>query len=77
METTFDLPASLVRRVRKLARERGTTASVIVQESLLHTLADSEAFSELADASATDWSPQHPEVHGVPVIGLASRSRHR
>ena len=39
MKTTFDLPEALVRDLKKLARERGTTARAIVQQALARTIA--------------------------------------
>lgn len=55
MKTTFDLPEDLVQGIKKLARERDTTARAIVQQSLVRTLAEQEQVPhfELEDASTT------------------------
>jgi metal-responsive CopG/Arc/MetJ family transcriptional regulator len=34
MKTTFDLPESLIRDVKRIAKQRGTTARDIVQQAL-------------------------------------------
>lgn len=76
MKTTFDLPETLVQQIKKLARERGTTARSIVQQALQRTLDEqheSSAFT-LSDASTTGWQSMAPELHGVPLHELVLRS---
>lgn len=76
MKTTFDLPEDLVRGVKKLARERGTTARAIVQQSLTRTLAEQEQSASfvLADASTAGWQSMDPEFHGLSLHELVLKS---
>jgi len=53
MKTTFDLPESLVHDVKRIAKERGTTAREIVRQALTR-IVDEESRAqpfELADMS--------------------------
>jgi hypothetical protein len=76
MKTTFDLPEDLVREVKKLARERGTTARAIVQQSLTRTLAEQEELPHfvLTDASTTGWQTMDPEFRGLSLHELVLKS---
>ncbi len=76
MKTTFDLPEALVRAVKKLARERGTTARAIVQQSLTRTLAEQDQTSPfvLKDASTTGWQSMDPEFRGLSLHELVLKS---
>ena len=76
MKTTFDLPEALVRAVKKLARERGTTARAIVQQALTRTLEEHERSKQfvLEDASTAGWQSIAPEFQGLPVRDLVLKS---
>lgn len=76
MKTTFDLPEDLVHAIKKLARERGTTARAIVQQSLVRTLAEREQTPhfELQDASTTGWQSMDPEFRGFSLHELVLKS---
>lgn len=76
MKTTFDLPESLVREVKKLARERGTTARAVVQQALMHAVSEQEARDGfvLDKASATGWQSMRPEFRGRPLHELVLMS---
>lgn len=76
MKTTFDLPESLVRDVKKLARERGTTARAIVQQALVRAVAEQgerHGFV-LEDASTGGWQSMRPEFRGRPLHELVLQS---
>lgn len=72
MKTTFDLPEDLVQAIKELARERGTTARAIVQQSLVRTLAEREQAPhfELKDASTAGWQSMDPEFRGLSLHEL-------
>ncbi len=76
MKTTFDLPESLVRAVKKIARERGTTARAIVQQALTRVVEEQYAVTpfELVDASAAGWQSMNPDVRDTSLHDLALRS---
>ena len=76
MKTTFDLPEALVRDVKKLARERGTTARAIVQQALARTIAEQEQLPRfvLEDASVDGWQAMQPEFRGLPLHELVLAS---
>lgn len=76
MKTTFDLPEDLVQAIKKLARERGTTARSIVQQSLVRTLTELDQVSpfELKDASTAGWQSMDPEFHGLSLHELVLAS---
>lgn len=76
MKTTFDLPESLVRDVKKLARERGTTARAIVQQALTRTIAEQDQRQDfvLEDASTSGWQSMQPEFHGLSLHDLVLKS---
>lgn len=76
MKTTFDLPESLVRDVKKLARERGTTARAIVQQALARAVAeeDEQQGFVLENASAVGWQSMRPEFRGLPLHELVLKS---
>lgn len=76
VKTTFDLPEALVRDVKQLARERGTTAKAIVQQALLHALAEHKQVARfvLHDASSTGWESMAPEFRGLPLHELVLQS---
>ena len=76
VKTTFDLPEALVRDVKKLARERGTTARAIVQQSLARTLAEQEQLSRfiLEDASTAGWQSMRSEARGLSLHELVLKS---
>lgn len=76
MKTTFDLPEALVRDVKKLARERGTTARAIVQQALARTIAEQEQIPRfvLEDASVDGWQAMRPEFRGLPLHELVLTS---
>ena len=76
MKTTFDLPESLVRDVKKLARERGTTARAIVQQALARAVAEQEERQTfmLEDASTAGWQSMQPEFRGRPRHELVLKS---
>lgn len=54
MKTTFDLPESLIRDVKRIAKNRGTTAKDVVRLALMRVVAEesSEPFV-LRDASVS------------------------
>ena len=57
MKTTFDLPEGLVHDVKRIAKQRGTTARDIVQQALSRIVEEAkqpETFA-LVDMSATGW----------------------
>lgn len=76
MKTTFDLPEALVRAVKKLARERGTTARAIVQQSLTRTLEEQDKTTPfvLKDASTAGWQAMDPEFRGLSLHELVLKS---
>lgn len=76
MKTTFDLPESLVRDVKKLARERGTTARAVVQQALTKAVAEQAERPSFAleDASAAGWQSMRPEFLGRPLHELVLQS---
>ncbi len=76
MKTTFDLPEALVRDLKKLARERGTTARAIVQQALTRAIAEQEQLPSfvLEDASVDGWQSMQPEFHGLPLHDLVLAS---
>jgi len=57
MKTTFDLPESLVRDVKRIAKDRGTTAREIVQQALTKAVEDADAQKPftLRDSSVPGW----------------------
>ena len=62
--------------VKKLARERKTTARAIVQQALARELSDQESKAGfvLTDASATGWASLRPEYRGVSLHELVLQS---
>lgn len=76
MKTTFDLPESLVRDLKKLARERGTTARAIVQQALARAIAEQEQLPRfvLDDASVDGWQAMQPEFRSLPLHELVLAS---
>ncbi len=76
MKTTFDLPEDLVREVKRFARERGTTARAIVQQSLMRTLAEQKQIPHFAlkDMSTTGWQSMDPELRGLSLHELVLKS---
>lgn len=76
MKTTFDLPEWLVRDIKKLARQRGTTARDVVQQALIRTLRDNVSDQKfvLEDASTKGWQSMRPEFRDVPLHELVLMS---
>ncbi|MHA6668976.1 hypothetical protein ACX3O0_08910 [Homoserinimonas sp. A447] len=76
MKTTFDLPESLVRAVKKIARDRGTTARAIVQQALTRVVEEQHNVTpfQLADASTAGWQSMNPEVRNTSLHDLVLRS---
>src|SRR3546814_6974030 len=79
MKTTFDLPEDLIRRLKALARARGTTSRDIVHQSLTRTLAEEDVDTafELERSTATGWGSMRPEFRGVPLQELVLTSYER
>ncbi len=80
MKTTFDLPEPLVKEVKQLARERGTTSRALVQQALRRLVDEASAAPafRLEDVSVTGWASMTPEAQGVPLaelIRLSSREQ--
>lgn len=74
MKTTFDLPETLVQDVKRIARERGTTARAIVQQALTRVVDEDAAADEpfvLRDMSVPGW---HPALDGAGLNELILRS---
>lgn len=76
MKTTFDLPESLVRDVKKIARERGTTARALVQHALTRLVDEQHQQPpfELIDAGSSGWHSLNPEWEGTPLHDLVLQS---
>lgn len=75
-KTTFDLPETLVRDIKKIARERSTTARAIVQQALVRVVeehSEVRPFS-LAEASVTGWGSMTPEMRGLSLHDLVLQS---
>jgi hypothetical protein len=72
MKTTFDLPEPLVKEVKQLARERGTTSRALVQQALRRLIDEAKASSgfHLEDVSVTGWASMNPAARGVPLSEL-------
>lgn len=60
METTFDLPDSLVEDVMRVAKARGTTSNDLVREALVSLVveADQPHPFVLTDLSQRGWNPK-------------------
>ena len=76
MKTTFDLPESLVREVKRIAKFRGTTARDIVQQALTKAVEESgqqEPFV-LEDLSVNGWGRAESEFseHSLHELILMS-----
>lgn len=57
MKTTYDLPESLVKDVKKIAKDRGTTVRDLVQQALVRIVeeaSDTKPFV-LRDMSVPGW----------------------
>jgi predicted transcriptional regulator len=76
MKTTFDLPESLVREVKRIARERGTTARALVQQALTRVVDDATqpTVFVLPDASVEAWESMTPEAKGKSIHELVLMS---
>jgi predicted transcriptional regulator len=79
MKTTFDLPDALVRDVKRIARERGTTARALVQQALVRVVeeaANAPAF-QLMDASSTGWASMAADSRNMSLHDLVLESYER
>lgn len=78
MKTTFDLPEGLVRDVKRLARERGTTAREIVQQALVRVVEENEAIEQftLNDLSVQGWSSRTELARTMSVNDMILASHH-
>lgn len=69
MKTTFDLPENLVQDVKRLARERGTTARAIVQQALMRVVDEQETSEPflLRDVSVPGWAEFLTNADGLTL----------
>ena len=69
MKTTFDLPENLVQDVKRLARERGTTARAIVQQALMRVVDEQETSEPflLRDVSVLGWAEFLTNADGLTL----------
>ncbi len=69
MKTTFDLPEALVHEVKRIARERGTTAREIVQQALVRVVDEHEAVEPFAleDVSVPGWGSRSEHARAMSV----------
>ena len=76
MKTTFDLPESLVREVKRIAKVRGTTARDIVQQALTKAVEESDQQEPfvLKDLSVSGWGRAESELseHSLHELILMS-----
>ncbi len=73
MKTTFDLPEALVHEVKRIARQRGTTARAIVQQALMRVVEEDRAGDEkfvLPDMSAGGWNELIESAPGLSLQEL-------
>ena len=61
MKTTFDLPESLVHDVKRIAKQRGTTARDIVQQALIQVVRDDAAPAFTLRDASVDGAGLTPE----------------
>lgn len=69
MKTTFELPEGLVHDVKRIARERGTTAREIVQQALARVVDEHEAIEPftLKDLSVSGWGSRTDRARTMSV----------
>lgn len=69
MKTTFDLPEGLVQDVKRIARQRGTTAREIVQQALARVIDEDEAVTSftLEDRSVQGWGSRTERARTMSV----------
>lgn len=79
MKTSFDISEPLLREVKQLAKQRGTTTKSLVEQALIKLLAEAEASTSftLRDASfgtggmtvefaQASWEQIRDEIYPVP-----------
>jgi hypothetical protein len=79
MKTSFDISEPLLREVKQLAKQRGTTTKSLVEQALARLLAEAETSQgyELADLSVPGgftvefrhgtWPQMRDEIYPVPT----------
>ncbi len=79
MKTSFDISEPLLREVKQLAKQRGTTTRSLVEQALIKLLAEAEAPQDyqLADLSVpggftaefqhATWEQLRDEIYPVPA----------
>lgn len=68
MRTTLDLDDRLLARARKVARDRGTTLTALIEEALAASLSQRPGGQE---PFKLDWRPQ--AGHALPEVDIADR----
>jgi hypothetical protein len=79
MKTSFDISEPLLREVKQLAKQRGTTTKSLVEQALIKLLADAETTPSFAlrdvsfgaggmtvEFANADWDKIRDEIYPVP-----------